>query len=56
MLSSENYGQTGFDYSIIEQIASRIRNKLNKGVQARSYETPWQDEYRDSDWPTNHYS
>ena len=40
MLSSENYGKTGFDTDVIEKLARKIRTKLNRGTQARSERTP----------------
>lgn len=55
MLSSENYGETGFDDEVIRKVAAKIRRKLNKGTQARAEKTPWQEEYRDGEYPNSYY-
>jgi len=55
LLSSENYGATGFDDAIIQQISKACRRKMNKGAQARSQRTPWREEYRDAEFPSSFY-
>lgn len=55
MLSTENYGQTGFDTSVIEQAAKKIRISLSRGAQPRSYRTPIQTEFRDEDYGYKEY-
>ena len=50
MMSTENYGQTGFDTSVIENTAKKIRTSLNRGAQPRSYSTPIREEFRDEDY------
>ena len=56
MLSSENYGVTGKENVIIESVKKKIRNQLNRGVQARAKKTPWREEDRDDECPTTYYS
>jgi len=55
LLSSENYGETGFDDSVIERIGRKIRSKMNKGTQARSERTPIQQSQRDGGFPYDYY-
>jgi len=45
MLSSEEYGQTGFDTSVMDDLALRIRKVLNRGQQRRMGRTPWRAEH-----------
>jgi hypothetical protein len=46
MLSSEEYGQTGFDTDVIDKMTRAIRNQLNRGAQARTHRTPVQEEHQ----------
>ena len=34
MLSTEDYGESGYDSSVIEKTAKKIRNEMNSGAQA----------------------
>jgi len=54
VLSTENYGETGFDDAVIKEISKKIRRKLNKGTQARANRTPIQPEFMDGDLPYNY--
>jgi hypothetical protein len=47
MLRSEGYGPSGFDIEMIERVARKIRNALNRGAQPRAMKTPWQPDYLD---------
>jgi hypothetical protein len=47
ILRGESYGPTGFDLDMIEKVARKVRNKLNRGGNARSKRTPWQLQDRD---------
>jgi hypothetical protein len=40
MLNTENYGQTGFDNSVFENVIKQIRNRMNRGTQAKVTHTP----------------
>jgi hypothetical protein len=51
MLKGESYSAGLGDVDPIERLASRIRNKLNKGAQARVNRTPWPEECRYGDAP-----
>jgi len=50
MLKGENYSAGMGNIPPIEQIAHRIRSKLNKGTQARANRTPIRDVDRDDDF------
>lgn len=47
MLSSEEYGQTGFDDAVMEKVTRVIRNQLNRGAQSRTGRTPWRAEWQE---------
>jgi len=51
MLKGENYSAGLGNLSPMERLAAKIRNKLNKGTQARAYRTPWLTETRDDAYP-----
>jgi hypothetical protein len=55
LLSTENYGETGFDTAVIEKIGRKIRSKMNKGTQARAERTPVRMQDRDGEWPNSYY-
>lgn len=50
MLSTENYGQTGFDDDVIAKIAKKIRSRMNRGDQGRTNRTLVQPEMQDFDF------
>lgn len=47
MLTTEEYGESQFDSNVMEKIARKIRNSLNKGLQGNSGQTPIPEEYQD---------
>lgn len=47
ILRGESYGPNGFDLDMIEKVARKVRNKLNRGGSARAKRTPWQFQDRD---------
>jgi len=55
LLRGENYSSGMLDESVIDNIAKKIRNKLNKGDQARANTTPIQEEYLDADFHNDYY-
>ena len=50
MLKGESYSAGLGNIGPIEQIVNRIRSKLNKGANSRSYRTPVPEELRDDDF------
>lgn len=42
MLSTENYGETGFNNQVLENTVVKIRTEMNRGTQARVGKTPVQ--------------
>jgi len=51
MFSTEQYGESAFDDTVIERVAKKIRNSLNRGLQnSIAGETPWREEMQD-DYP-----
>jgi hypothetical protein len=47
MLTTEEYGQSAFDSQVIERVARKIRNSLNRGLQSSFGQTPVPEELRD---------
>jgi hypothetical protein len=50
MLKGESYSAGMGNVGPIEQMVNRIRSKLNKGANARTYRTPVRQEERDDDY------
>jgi hypothetical protein len=47
LFTTEGYGESQYDEQIIERVARKIRNSLNRGFQSNVGITPVQEEYRD---------
>jgi len=47
MLSTENYGENGYDGQIMDMLSRKIRNKLNGGAQADIGKTNIREEYQE---------
>jgi len=47
ILSTEDYGETGFDDQVLDRIAKKIANGLEAGAPRKYSRTPWRREYRD---------
>lgn len=47
MLTTEQYGESPLDATVIEKVAKEIRKSLNKGYGSSLGITPWQPEYLD---------
>jgi hypothetical protein len=47
LFTTEDYGESGFDDDVIEKVARKIRNSLNRGYQSNSGMTPIPEEYQD---------
>jgi hypothetical protein len=47
MISNEEYGETGGDIMMIEEIAKKIRKELNRGEQSTLGQTPVMEEYQE---------
>ena len=47
ILSTEDYGETGFDNQILDNMARKIGNGLTAGMPRTVTRTPWRREYRD---------
>ena len=47
LLSTEDYGETGIDYQVLDKVAKEVRDQLNRGRQARASITRPQSEFMD---------
>jgi hypothetical protein len=47
LFTTEDYGESGFDDDVIEKVARKIRNSLNRGYQSNVGMTPIPEEYQD---------
>ena len=47
LLSSEEFGENGIDYQILDDVAKRVRNQLNRSLQLKIGKTLALPEYRD---------
>jgi hypothetical protein len=47
MFVTEKYGQSAFDDSVMERVARKIRNSLNRGAQSNAGETQIREEFQD---------
>lgn len=50
MMTTEEYGESGFDDAVIQKVARQIRNSLNRGFQSSLGQTPIQAEYQDDNF------
>lgn len=47
MFTTEEYGDSPMDEQVIEKVARKIRNQLNRGFQSNLGQTPVQEQYQD---------